>query len=132
MATYTNTYQPPKFKFPGMLGLFIIFIGLIILFAATYGHGVIKHGTDADLVHKCLDEKGPLQTWENLSTGKKVNVICAEVFNQDTGETEKRWGLQFINKVDREITAFIKDPSRYKVLSDIERYLGTSGFTPIP
>jgi len=132
MATYTNSYQPTKFKFPGMLGLFIIFIGLIILFAATYGHGMIKHGTDSEIVHKCLDEKGPLQTWENSLTGKKVNVICAEVFNSETNEYGKRWGVQFLNKVNREITSFIKDPSRYKVLSDIERYLNTSGFTLIP
>jgi len=129
MSTITTAY-PNKFKFPA--GLFIIFIGLIILFAATYGHGMIKHANDYDLIHKCLDEKGPLQTWENSLTGKKVNVICAEVFNPETNEYEKRWGVQFLNKVNREITSFIKDPSRYKTIEDISRYLETSGFSISP
>jgi hypothetical protein len=92
----------------------------------TASHAVKRHGLDdVDLIHRCLDEKGPTKTFYNQDTERWAQVCQLD----DTG---KSWGIQIVQEYKKkfnEITAF---PGRDMWLDEVTAYLRGRGYVHIP
>ncbi len=105
---------------PGSRPLFIVLalftfgmLAAIILSA----HAVEKHGEMAVIVRQCMQKSGPLETWDNPTTGRQASVC----------QVGDRFGIQIVEN-GREITSFIKE--KLKSLEQVRRYLENSGYFP--
>lgn len=77
-------------------------------------HAVVKHGEDANMVRRCMEEKGPVETWVKPD-GREINVckIADGIY------------VIMVSDGTREITSFIK--AKMSRLSQIEQYLRNMG-----
>ena len=82
-------------------------------------HALEKHGQDAILVDRCLQQKNPMGIWQRKSDGH-LAFPC----QLDYG----RWGIKFDQCTGENCTAFIKE--KLKKLDDFLRYLHNRGFEP--
>lgn len=93
----------------------MIFAFLLVNAVITYGqHAVAKHGEDAEQVRRCMETKGPMQTW--VKPDGRVIYVCQVEW--------QKFGIM-ITDGTHEITSYIKE--KLKTLGDIERYLHNIG-----
>lgn len=86
-------------------------------------HATKKHGSDADLVRQCMEEKGPMQVWKKPD-GRFANVcqISERVFGimiTDKLVTNK------MGKNVHEVTSYIKE--NMSKFSEVRAYLERMG-----
>jgi putative hemolysin len=89
----------------------------------SFSHGEAKHGTAALTVRQCIDQNGPMQTWQNAQTGRRA-LLCQM--------PDGKYGIQIVQfngKAWQEITTFIKD--KMSNLGQVVQYLKNVGYEPI-
>jgi len=92
---------------------------LIVLATVVYGaHAVIRHGTLAEEIRRCIESNGPLETWSNPLTGRSA-MIC----QLPSGML----GLQ-ICEGDHEVTCIPKE--KVSRIEQIYQYLRNRGYMP--
>jgi len=109
-ATSATLHQPRKL-FP--LWIVVLIMLLTSLIVVVHEHAVQRHGSDAESIRQCLDDKGPYQLWRNLD-GQTYYKLCQ--FD------DSRWGLQAIVKegdVWHEKTAFVRGDGSW---NDLEQF----------
>lgn len=77
-----------------------------------HAHAVQRHGTDAENIRKCLNDKGPYQVWKAMGEDTFYRICQLD---------DSRWGLQAILKVGEvwhEKTAFIPKDGTWKALTE--------------
>jgi hypothetical protein len=99
-----------------------IFILLFVIVAAMgiicCEHATKKHGGDADLVRKCMEQKGPMQVWKKPD-GRFANVCQI---------SDKVFGIMITDKAGKgahEITSYIKE--YMTKFSEVRDYLERMG-----
>lgn len=121
---------------PSLLPLLLLALTLtaLVMWAApgladvdidTASHAVEVHGeNDVDLIHRCLDENGPEQTWWNPKTKHWVQCVKLDDEGYD-------WGIQVVRETDK-----FKEVSAFRAwemwLDEVERYLVNRGYMQIP
>jgi hypothetical protein len=100
--------------------LFILFIiGIIIMLATTVSlHATQKHGEDAWTVRECINNNGPIESWDNPDTNRTAHIVCTP---------EGKFGIQICER-NVEITCFLKN--KMKVIDQVHTYLKNAGFKP--
>jgi hypothetical protein len=84
-----------------------------------YGtHAIIRHGTIAEEIRRCIEQQGPLQTWQNPLTGRSA-MICQLPSGM--------FGLQ-ICEGEQEVTCVPKE--KMSRLEQIYQYLKNRGYSP--
>ena len=89
-------------------------------------HAVNAHGPDALATRKCLETKGPYQTWANLKADKYYFPCQLP---------DGRWGTLIATKVKgvyEEITSYVKDPGTWAMFEEWMRQWGATRFTGPP
>jgi len=121
-ATSATVLKPGKTPSYWLLAFLFIVAAIVVVHA----HAVIRHGTDAEAVRKCLENKGPHQLWRS-NDGITFYRLC---------ELEDgRWGLQAILKdgnIWHEKTAFIRGDGSWKALMEYLQRLATRFNGPLP
>ena len=126
MTAIDNTYRRPTI--PPIILLLLALAAALFFTLIVAGNGVdlhrshaAKHGSDAELVRACLDERErPDQLWWNPETGRYINVCFLP---------DGRFGLQILGRNLDEITSYIKE--KCKRLKQVERYLSNRGYQNI-
>ena len=94
----------------------LLILCFVIAMLVTCTHAVIKHGIDAELVRKCMDEQGPFAKWVKLDG--RVIWLCQL--------PDGRYGIQIRDPWEqREITSFPKD--KMTRLDQVEQWLRNIG-----
>lgn len=97
---------------------FLALLGLVLA-AILYGtHAVERHGTDAELVRRCVENGGTLETWTNPQTWRQADICRLP---------DGRFGIM-ISRFEREVTSFAKDKLRR--LEQVRQYLANRGYIP--
>ena len=92
---------------------------LIVMAALTYtSHAILQHGTQAEAVRKCLEQRPPLMQLQNPLTGR-IAKVCP---------LRDHFGIM-ITEGDREVTSF---PNKSKTLDKVVEYLFHAGYTGVP
>ncbi|RJR10010.1 hypothetical protein C4588_04275 [Candidatus Parcubacteria bacterium] len=78
-------------------------------------HALDRHGNEALMVKQCLDQKGPLQVWQ------QPNGRIAKICQLDNG----KFGILIEDANGNNITAFVKNKSR--TLQQVIQYLRNKG-----
>lgn len=115
IAERTRTNSPNLF-----IPVVLIILAALAIYAVTFApvyhsHAVVRHGTDAELVRKCLEDQGPVQQWQKLDS-TRYHKLCIL--------PDGRIGDQIVqlddNGVWHEITSFVRQES---TLDDVVRAL---------
>jgi len=121
MATLTSTAEFSTQRNPNST-IKYIFI-LLFLIVAVMGiicceHATTKHGSDADLVRQCMEEKGPMQVWKQPN-GRFANICQV---------SDNVFGIMITDKTGQgahEITSYIKE--YMTKFSEVKSYLERMG-----
>ena len=94
----------------------------LVVLAVTYAaHAVERHGSDAEAIRKCLENKPPSMELQNPLTGR-IALICW---------TNEKYGIQIVDRTKtQEITSFFDKGS--KTIEQVVRYLFNAGYTGVP
>lgn len=117
MITTARTESPNRSMLPLILiALAALCIYAVVTFAPVYhDHAVTRHGADAELVRKCLEDNGPVQQWKKFDS-TRYHKLCIL--------PDGRIGDQIVqlddNGIWHEITSFIRQESN---LEDVMRVL---------
>ena len=106
----------PNLLIPFVLIVLAALCVYAVAFAPVYHqHAVVRHGTDAELVRKCLEDNGPVQQWRKLDSSR-YHKLCVL--------PDGRIGDQIVQLDDdgiwHEITSFVRQES---TLDDVVRAL---------
>lgn len=111
----TLTLQRSQMNFPWKIA------GILILLAAAVVldmHAIEKHGEDAVLVRQCLDQGGPVMSWQK---DNRI-ILCVQL-------PDGRFGIQ-VQEKGREVTSYIKN--KMTRITQIKQYLRNTGAKPLP
>lgn len=115
MITTANRTNP-NYTLPVILIVLAAVSILAVTFAPVYhSHAVVRHGTDAEIVRKCLEDNGPVQQWKKYDS-TRYHRLCVL--------PDGRIGDQIVQLDDdgvwHEITSFIRQESS---MEDVMRVL---------
>ena len=85
----TETYRRPVNPWPALLIILAVVAGGLVA-VNLRNHAMLKHGYEAYLIHRCLDDNGPDEVWQsrNVQHDRKYFQLC----QLDDG----RWGMRVI------------------------------------
>lgn len=115
IARETRTNSPNLF-----IPVALIILAALVFYAVTFApvyhqHAIVRHGTDAELVRKCLEDNGPVQQWRK-NDSSRYHKLCIL--------PDGRIGDQIVQLDDdgvwHEITSFVRQESS---LDDVVRAL---------
>jgi hypothetical protein len=114
--TECDTYKPKNHFFRNLFILMFIGIALAVCI-----HALEKHGTEADIVDKCIQSKGILGTWIRPAD-QHVTKIC---------QVDNKFGLKIDDKDGNNLTAFIYNAhNRIIKIATVLQYLHNVGYEP--
>jgi hypothetical protein len=111
--TAVDTYRRPVSPIILLLALLAVAGAAVAVRASP--HALQKHGEDAAMIHRCLDDNGPSEIWRSASwrTPNKYFQVCQ--IGPD------RWGFRIIEWLERrgvwkERTSFSPGDGSYRAL----------------
>lgn len=120
--TYQKNNTSRKFLLLIILALIISFLAMKVstetFSLITYNnHATEKHGNEAELVRKCLNDFGGIHKFFNPNTNRYAEICFMEA---------GKFGIQ-ITEDENEITSFIKN--KMSTLKQVLYYLENTGYT---